>query len=178
MNKELALKLLEQSPTTWDFARYIECNKITIDDKSIASLALSKDGLLLKFCSKELKDNKEVVAIAVTKNGMALDYASDRLKDCDDIVKIAMKLNQAIVFASSRIKQSKEFALISLRYNPNDIRFYSEEIRNICGVINNNSVQRRMQKQRLEKAIESEKLANQLTDTLENKAELKIKIKI
>ena len=177
LNRELALNLLGKDPTSWEFARYIEYNKITIDDKLIASLALQKDGLLLKFCSKELKNDKEVVAIAVTKNGMALDYASEMLKDCDDIVKIAMKLNQAIIFASPRIKKDKTFALISLQYNPNDIRFYSQEIRTICGQATNPS-ERMLQRRKLEKAIASEKIAQQLNNELSYKNDIKAKMKI
>lgn len=171
LNKKLSIEMIAKDPGAWEFGKYVKNNKIVITDKSIATEALKKDGMLLNFCSDEIKNDYNLVEIAVTKNGMALDYASPLLKDHDSIVKIAMKLNQAIVFASSRIKKSKEFALISLKYNPNDIRFYSNEIKYICGT-------GKMQKSRLEKSIESEKLAQHLNEKLENKTEHKIKIKI
>lgn len=170
-NKDIYLTMLEQDPNGWNFRNYLEKNKITLNDKEIVKAALEKNGQILRFCSDKLRDDYDLVKIAVSNNGMALDYASKNLKDNDDIVKIAMKLNQAILFASDRIKKSKDFALISLRYNPGDIRFYCNDIKNICG-------DGKLQKNRLLKAIESEKLANSLTNQLPEKNELKLKVKI
>ena len=165
-SKEFFISMLSEDQGAWALMNYLKTNKIKIKDREVAQLALEKNGQILNYCSDSLKDSDYLVKIAVTNNGMALDYASQRLKDNDDIVKIAMKLNQAILFASKRIKESKEFALLSLRYNPNDIRFYSNEIKNICGT-------GRLQKERLEKAIADEKFANNLSDKLEEKSQSK-----
>jgi Domain of unknown function (DUF4116) len=176
LNKTQALELISQDPGAWAFEKHIKTNKLIIEDMEVAKECLKKNGTLLNYCSEAFKNNYDLVIIAVTNNGMALDYASQDLKDNDGIVKIAMKLNQAIAFASPRIKDDKEFALRSLMYNPNDIRFYSKEIQEICGD-GGSSKARNIQRQNLERAINSEKLSHQLEQDLEVKPKTaKVKI--
>ena len=47
----------------------------------------------MEFASKELKDNPIIVEIAVSQNGLALKYASEKLKNYAYIVDIAIKNN-------------------------------------------------------------------------------------
>ena len=181
LNKNQLLELIEKDPGAWAFEAHVKNNSLIIDDPEVARKCLQKNGTLLSFCCNSFKNNHDLVTIAVTNNGMALDYASQELKDNDDIVKIAMKLNQAICFASSRIKNDKEFALLSVSYNPSDIRFYSKEIQDIYnqgGIPNLSRTQRRrMQRENLERAINSEKLSNQLEQSLDFKPKTtKVKI--
>ncbi|MBC7473918.1 MAG: DUF4116 domain-containing protein [Candidatus Sericytochromatia bacterium] len=176
LNKKQCLELISQDPSALAFKTYVENDKITIKDLEIAQQCLKKNGMLMYYCVEEFKKNYDLALIAVTENGMSLDYVSQELKDNDNIVEIAMKTNQAIVFASPRIKKDKEFASISLRYNPNDIRFYSKEIQEICGE-GRTPKARNMQRQNLEKAINSEKLVHKLEAQLVYKQNtLKVKI--
>ena len=179
LNKNQCLELISQDPSAWAFKTYVKDNKVTIKDLEIAQECLKKNGMLLYYCVEEFKKNYDLAMIAVTNNGMALDYVSQELKDNDDIVEMAMKLNKAVAFASDRIKKDKKFALISLRYNPNDIRFYSKEIQEICGE-GGAPKARNMQRQNLERAISSEnseKLVNLLESNLSSKQSVsKVKI--
>lgn len=176
LNKQQCLKLISQDFGAWAFKIYVKDNKVTIKDLEIAQECLKKNGMLMYYCVEEFKKNYDLAIIAVTNNGMALDYVSQELKDNNNIVKMAIKTNQAIAFASSRIKNSKGFALISLNKNFNDLRFYSKEIQEICGE-GGSPKARNMQRQNLERAISSEKLVNLLESNLNSKQSVsKVKI--
>ena len=66
-------KIISIKPLAIRFTNYI-------DDKELALLAVSKNGLALAHLSDRLKDDEEIVMTAVGNNGKSLQSASKRLK--------------------------------------------------------------------------------------------------
>ena len=61
------------------------------NDKNIALIAVSKNGLALKYVSDSLKNDFHVVFTAVSQNGLALQFSSDSMKNNATIVHTAVK---------------------------------------------------------------------------------------
>lgn len=108
--------------------RYIfsELSEKWRDNEEIVRSVVSEYGELLEFASERLKDDKKIVleAIECKCNDMwfgrgnipqsPLKYASGRLKDDDEIVlKAIMKNNEALRFASKRLKNKYKKVVIS-----------------------------------------------------------------
>ena len=56
------------------------------NNESIVTIAVTNDGVVLRFASRELRNNESIVIIAVTNGGAVLRFASNELKNSKPVV--------------------------------------------------------------------------------------------
>lgn len=133
-------------------------------NKKIALLAMKKNGAQLRYVSDNLKNDYDVVLLAVGNSVLALAEASEEMRKNRGIVKAAINHDiRSLSVAHLSFKESKELAVLALSKNPKDVKYFSQEIQDICGDSN--------QVNRLLKAIASENLSNSLSASLGDKSE-------
>jgi len=82
----------------------------------ISKVAISYNGLALKYTNNEIKNNKKIVLTAVKQNGLALEFASKRLQKDKAIVMAALKNNgNAYQFVDDSLKQDKTVILQAVK---------------------------------------------------------------
>ena len=88
--------------------------KQVLENETLASMALIKEGRLLKSCSEEIKDNEYLVEQALnsrSSEAIVFRHASDRIKnDFSLALKAISRDERSFKFVSERLKNSNNVA--------------------------------------------------------------------
>lgn len=102
-------------------------------DKQLALKILDKHPNNIKFISSILRDDKDVIKLVVSKPGLgrALEYASERLRDDDEIAMIALLDNPGVFsILSKRLRGKRDFVDKIIQKSPFELRYASDELKN------------------------------------------------
>ena len=200
--KQWTLKVIEEIPRLKQHdsvQRYARRAAVSIIEFGLPSI-MSVDTTLDKL-PKSMRDDEELVLIAVIWNSFNLEHVSDRLKSNEDVLIAAADPwgCSPMFYAPTQLKDDKAFAMKVLNTDANQIKFFSERIRNdkeaillalemteYCeeSILEHASAQiqqlvaGRDAKEALERAIASEKLAANLEVKLTQKTVTTNKMKI
>ncbi|CAB9513276.1 expressed unknown protein [Seminavis robusta] len=106
------------------------------DNKEIVMIAVSHNGLELKFASRRLQQDRDVVLAAVESNPMALEHASEDLKaDTEIVVRALKKEGRVLRFATERLRGDVDLVMMAISSTWTALRYAAESVRNDEGVV-------------------------------------------
>lgn len=87
----------------------------------------------LQDVSDVIRSDKEIGLLAVSKNGLALKYLGESLKQDKEIVSEAVRqYGRSILEADTKFKDDKEIAAIAVSNDPRSLPCFSERIQELC----------------------------------------------
>ena len=87
----------------------------------------------LQDVSDVIRSDKKIGLLAVSKNGMALKYLGGSLKQDKEIVSEAVRqYGRSILEADTKFSDDKEIAAIAVSNDPSTLRYFSEGIQELC----------------------------------------------
>ncbi len=111
-----------RSQTYQDVLEVAQLCKQVLENKTLASMALIKEGRLLKSCSEEIKDNEYLVEQALNSKkseAIVFRHASNRIKnDFSLSLKAISRDERSFKFVSERLQNSISFIKKAMAVNP------------------------------------------------------------
>jgi hypothetical protein len=107
------------------------------DKANVVLTAMFRNGSNVKYASERLKDDKQFAIEAVKHHSHVLKYLSPRLQDDEDVVLAALKQYpmSPLEFASKRILNNKDFALVSISITACNIFYFNEALGNDIDIL-------------------------------------------
>ena len=102
----------------------------------IVRIAVSGDGIALRFASEPMKDRRANVMVAVENNGLALQFASDGMKNDRAIVMAAVKNNGlALHYASIALRDDRGIVMVAVANESEALKFASDGMANDRAIV-------------------------------------------
>lgn len=159
LSKPAVLKELAKEPLL-----YSEINEKLKNDQDITFLAVQSWPDNISLVPAQYLDNEDLIKIAVEKKATLITHASERIRDNYEIMQLVVSKNAMMIrYASERLRNDKEFNMLVLENGAWALEHCSILIRNICHShlqVENISL--------LQQAIEKDRFANYLKDSLNN----------
>ena len=129
---KLAILSKLHSQTYLDVLEVAQLCKQVLENKTLASMALIKEGRLLKSCSEEIKDNEYLVEQALIRKkrgAIVFRHASERLKnDFSLALKAISRDERSFKFISERLKNSSCFIKSAMAVNPKIYQYFDSPL--------------------------------------------------
>lgn len=130
-DKEVTLALVRRNPSLVQYA-----SDRLKNDVDVASACVKSDGRSLRFLSEEMRSNEDVVLLAVENFCASYSFATGKALQSLTVAKaVAKRGGETIELLNSEFLDNEEIALIAVERNPKALRFFSERVRAIGGVV-------------------------------------------
>lgn len=126
-NKRLILRYIKDiDPTAYKYA-----SSDLKNDPEIVFEAVSRLGSCLVYVPHKFRGDKKVVLAAVKKTPLAIEYAQDSMRDDKEVIYTAITAGgpEILQWASEKLRQDIEFALIAVETAADNFRHTAQALR-------------------------------------------------
>ncbi len=127
-DREFMLQAIKRNGETVEYA-----SEELRNDKDFMLQAISCNAICFPYASDKLKNNKDFVLQAIAINCAVIEHLKDIFRDDKDVILKLLEIDEygiALLYASDRLKNNKEFMLQVVDINIKSLEYLGDKLRN------------------------------------------------